>query len=108
MYEEKGKRMRTFQIGSELKRLYFANSNRIEEEILFQNILTKLESCKEIEIGRKQIGPSEDLYKCKWSDWSFCLVYDIDYGTYIQADDEKVIQRLKKFFEDGRLDMDDK
>ena len=38
----------------------------------------------------------------------FCLVYDIDYGTYIQADDEKVIQRLKKIFEDGRLDMDDK
>lgn len=100
--------MRTFQIDSEPKRLYFANSNRIEEEILFQNILTKLESCKEIEIGRKQIGPSEDLYKCKWSDCSFCLVYDIDYGTYIQADDEKVIQRLKKIFEDGRLDMDDK
>lgn len=100
--------MKTFQIDSEPKRLYFANFNRIEEEILFQNILTKLESCKEIEIGRKQIGPSEDLYKCKWSDWSFCLVYDIDYGTYIQADDEKVIQRLKKIFEDERLDMDDK
>ncbi|MCI6782418.1 MAG: hypothetical protein MR594_02125 [Lachnospiraceae bacterium] len=100
--------MRTFQIDSEPKRLYFANYNRIEEEILFQNILAKLESCKEIEIGRKQIGPSEDLYKCKWSDLSFCLVYDIDYGTYIQADDEKVIQRLEKFFEEGRLAMDDK
>ena len=84
--------MRTFQIDSEPKRLYFTNYNRIEEEILFQNIFAKLESCKEIEIGRKQIGPSDD----------------IDYGTYIQADDEKVIQRLKKFFEDGRLDMDDK
>lgn len=53
--------MRTFQIDSEPKRLYFSNSNRIEEEILFQNILTKLESCKEIEIGRKQIDSSEDL-----------------------------------------------
>lgn len=61
MYEEKEKRMRTFQIDSEPKRLYFSNSNRIEEEILFQNILTKLESCKEIEIGRKQIDSSEDL-----------------------------------------------
>ena len=100
--------MRTFQIDSEPKCLYFTNYNRIEEEILFQNVLSKLESCKEIEIGRKQIGPSEDLYKCKWSDLAFCLVYDIDYGTYIQADDEKVIQRLKKFFEDGSLDMDDK
>ena len=94
-----GNSMKTFQLDNEPNRLCFTNYNKIDEEVLFQNIFKTLKNCKDIEIGRKHIGPSEDLYDCKLSDFSFTLVYDIDYGTYIQVDDVKIIPMLETLFE---------
>lgn len=91
--------MKTFQLDSEPNRLYFTNYNRIDEEALFQNVLATLERCKDIKIGRKQTGPSEDIYGCKVSGFPFTLVYDIDYGAYIQANTAKIIQKLKDILE---------
>lgn len=91
--------MKTYQLDNKPKNLYFTNYDRIDEEVLFQNILVKLKSSPEIEIGKKQTGPAEDLYGCKLSGSSFWLVYDIDYGTSIRVNDIETIRKLKEIFE---------
>ena len=90
--------MKAFQSDREPKNLYFTNYDRVDEEVHFQQIFTKLKADPSISIGKKQIGPSEDYYDCKISNSPFTLCYDIDYGTSVYAEDTEAIKKLLNFF----------
>ncbi|MDR0879405.1 MAG: hypothetical protein LBN09_01720 [Clostridioides sp.] len=87
--------MRTFRIKGDTN-LYFKNSQRIPEDILFENIKNELSEDARILIGQKTIGPSEDIYKCKIDGIDFELVYDIDDGGCISSKSEAAIELLEK------------
>ena len=92
--------IKLFQLDNEPKKLYFNNYDRVDEEVLFQQVFTKLKEGTGIVIGKKQIGPSEDFYKCKIYDLPFELFYDIAYGTSIYAADSEALEKLLEFFGD--------
>lgn len=91
--------MKTYQLDNKPRELYFTNYDRVDEDILFQQVLTKFKKNHHIEIGEKEVFPSEDLYRCKVLGTSFLLIFDIDYGTSIQADDIETIQKLQEILE---------
>ncbi|MDE7436676.1 MAG: hypothetical protein K2N01_12775 [Lachnospiraceae bacterium] len=93
--------MKTFQLDGKPKILEFTNYERKEETVLFREIFSVLENEKNIEIGKKQIGPCEDFYQCKIDNAPFTLFFDVDYGTCIRAEDQKVIEKLKMLFENN-------
>ena len=88
--------MKLYQMSNEPNRLGFTNYERIDEEILFQDILTQLKSDSRVEVGEKQIGPSEDYYYCNINGRPFILFFDIDYGTEIYSNDVDALRELKE------------
>lgn len=90
--------MRTFQTDERPDILEFTNYNRIDESELFKNILSKLQENPDVEIGEKEIGPSEDYYHCFLSGKPFMLIYDLDYGSRIWSDQPEVIEKLINLF----------
>lgn len=91
--------MKTYQVNNKPKDLFFSNYDRVDESILFQQVLEKLENNQNVQIGAKKELPSEDLYECKIGDSAFWLIYDIDYGTSIQVEDIETISKLKNILE---------
>ena len=87
--------MRTYQTKNSKDKLFFTNYNRIDEQVVFDEIVGILKRNPCIILGEKTIGPSEDIYKCKISDEKFELVFDIDYGGYIQSESEKAIKEIE-------------
>lgn len=78
-------KVKAYQSEIRAEEIGFTNFERLEERELFDIIMQKLKKCNNIELGKKQIGPSEDLYECKIEGHEFTLFYDIDYGTSIYA-----------------------
>lgn len=91
--------MKTYQVNNNPKELFFTNFDRVDEFILFQQVLEKLENNQNVQIGAKKVLPSENLYECKIDDSAFWLLYDIDYGTSIQVEDIETISKLKNILE---------
>lgn len=91
--------VKTYQVTGKPNELWFTNYDRLDEEILFQQITEKLKSIPGVVIGTKRIGPSEDLYDCAFGKNSFQLCYDLDYGTSIYAEDTAVLESLSKYFQ---------
>lgn len=88
--------MKTFQMDGRPDVIEFTNYDRIDELELFKGILSKLQNSPDVEIGKKEIGPSEDYYHCFLSGKPFMLIYDLDYGTRIWSDQPEVIDKLIK------------
>ena len=65
---------------------------------MFAEILDVIQKNPEISVGEKMTGPSEDYYECVIHGEKFSLIFDLDYGPSIFADDRKVIKKLKSFF----------
>jgi len=91
--------MKTYQMNGKPENLEFTNYERIDEEELFSKVYERLKENPDISIGKKQMGPSEDFYECTFSDASFTLFFDIDYGPSIYAENPEVIKELIQYFE---------
>lgn len=91
--------MKTYQLDNKPNMLGFTNYQRIDEEELFNGILSCLQDNPDVEIGVKKTGPSEDSYHCSLSGSSFTLLYDIDYGASIYCDKPDTMQELIRLFE---------
>lgn len=90
--------MKTFQMDNNPNILEFTNYERIDEEEFFNSVLYRLKKNPNVEIGEKQVGPSEDYYNCKLQNLPFVLFFDIDYGTSIKSDSLEVIKNLIEYF----------
>lgn len=88
--------MRTYRTEKEKNKLFFTNYERIDDEIVFNQIVSILSENPLILIGQKKIGPLEDLYLCKLRHEHFELVFDINYGGLISSKSEMVINQLEK------------
>lgn len=88
--------MRTFRTQDDKNKLFFTNYKRIDEEIVFNEIMQILKDNPNIKISDKEIAPSEDMYRCSISDKGFELIFDIDYGGYIYSNSEKTLEILEK------------
>lgn len=93
--------MKVYQLDNDPKRIYFTNYDRLDEDVIFQQIYSMLKKGKDIAVGEKQIGPSEDFYKCQIGYLPFILYYDIDYGTSIHAERKETIRKLIEYFENN-------
>lgn len=91
--------MKTYQITGRPEILEFTNYERIDEEELFSKVYERLKESPDIDMGKKQTGPSEDFYECTLSDVPFTLFYDIDYGPSIYAKSPEVIKELIQYFD---------
>lgn len=90
--------MKTYQVTGKPNELWFTNYDRLDEEILFQQIKERLMAIPDVVIGAKKIGPSEDFYECSFAKKPFQLCFDLDYGTSIYAQDTAVLDKLTKYF----------
>ncbi len=90
--------MNTYQIDGKPEILGFTNLKRVDEEEFFAGILEKLKENPNISVGEKKTGPSEDTYECSISDIPFILLYDVDYGPSIYAENQEAIRNLKQYF----------
>ena len=91
--------MKTFQISGRPEIIGFTNYDRISEDELFQQIFKKLEGMSEVEIGSRQMGPSEDFYECSFMGEPFTLYHDMDNGSSIYCDSPDVISKLIKLLD---------
>jgi len=87
--------MRVYKLSDEKDKLYFTNYNRVDDEIVFNQVKDILIKNPMINIGDKIIGPSEDIYKCNISGQSFELIFDIDYGGLIHSNSEEALKILE-------------
>lgn len=92
--------MKVYQSNHNKSHLYFENPNHIDEESLFDEIVGILREDANVTVGQKQIGPSEDYYKCKINGNPFTLFYDIDDGALIHTNDMNTMQELIELFEE--------
>ena len=76
--------------------LVITNYRDMDEQEIFDGIFNILKNNSAIYIGNKIIGPSEDIYKCKFLNEEFILVYDIDYGVFINSSSEVIIEKLQE------------
>lgn len=90
--------MKVFQMDSRPNALLFTNYDRIDEELLYQQVKDMLEQNPSVSWGEKISGPSEELQQCNIEGFPFLLIYDFDYGTEIRSDTEDAIQKLIKYF----------
>lgn len=90
--------MKVFQMEGKPNIIEFTNYERIPEKELFQKVFLRLKQLQGVKIGQRQTGPSEDTYQCLLGDSSFTLIYDIDYGTSIYAEDKNTVKKLIDFF----------
>lgn len=88
--------MRVYKNQNQKDKLWFTNYKRLDEEIVFNDIMNILKNVNSVSIGNKVVGPSEDIYRCNISNEEFELVFDIDYGGYIQSNSEKALDILEK------------
>ncbi|QLY81859.1 hypothetical protein [Clostridium intestinale] len=77
-------------------KLLITNYEGIDEQEIFIDIFNILKNNSAIYIGKKIIGPSEDIYKCKFINEEFILVYDIGYGVFINSSSEVIIEKLQE------------
>ena len=87
--------MKVCRINKQSKELIFINYERVDEIEIFNNIKDILSNNELIEIGKKIIGPSEDIYECKLNNNEFSLIYDIDYGGCIRSENTLVLDELE-------------
>ncbi|SHI90346.1 hypothetical protein SAMN05444401_1739 [Clostridium amylolyticum] len=87
--------MRIYKTQNQKDKLFFTNYKRLDEEIVFNEIVDILKSNPSVSIGNKIVGPSEDIYSCNILKEEFELVLDIDYGGYIQSNSEKALNLLE-------------
>lgn len=80
---------------SQEDKLFFTNYQRLDEEVIFSEIMNILRNTPSIRIGEKNIFPSEDIYKCNILNEEFELVFDIDYGGYIRSSSKKALEKLQ-------------
>jgi hypothetical protein len=90
--------MKAFQTSNKPNVIGFTNYDRVDEGIIFQNAIEMLQSNETVIIGEKNIGPSEDYYKCSIDDKPFTFFYDVNYGASIVSDDKVAIQKLMEYF----------
>lgn len=89
--------MKAIQMSYQPNVIEFENYERIDEEIIFNDVYNKLIENKDIKIGEKTTGPSEDIYECSLNGSPFQLLYDIDYGTCIKAKETDAINKLMSY-----------
>lgn len=92
--------MKVFQVSDRLDDLEFTNYERIDEELLFNQIMCKFKENSNIIIGNKVTCPSEDLYHSSIDGEKFTLCYDINYGASIHCESKATIEKLKAYFND--------
>lgn len=92
--------MKVFQESDRPDNLEFTNYERIDEELLFNQIMSKLNKNPNIVIGNKIVCPSEDLYHSSIDGEKFTLCYDIDYGSSIHCESKAAVEKLKIYFND--------
>ncbi len=90
--------MKVFQIEGQLDRIFFSNFERVDESIIFDMVLEKLKNNKNVIIGKKIIGPSEDLYNCKMDDSEFSIIFDLDEGVSIFSKNTSITDKIKRIF----------
>lgn len=73
-----GEVMKTFQMPKDNKRLYVENLLRIPEDVLLEQVIKRLKTHPEIRIGKRIMGPSEDLYSCRLREEPFSLWFDLE------------------------------
>lgn len=92
--------MKVFQLSKDLHKLYFTNYDRLSEEVIFERVKDKLSEDNDFKINDTLQTPSEDIYKCNIGKYKFELVFDIDYGVYINTQDKNAVSYLKEYFND--------
>jgi hypothetical protein len=91
--------MKIFQLRNNENCLYFSNHERIDEEIIFNEVLEFFKKDKSFTIKDELKGPSENIYKCSIGRYNFDLILDMDYGTFIKSDNRAAIEHLKTYFD---------
>lgn len=91
--------MKAFHIKGDKERLYFQNSDRVPDYIEYENIMNTLIS-KGVEIEERFSAPDCDVIRCRIEDKYFSVVKDASGdGTFIYADDIRVMNIIENFFE---------
>lgn len=89
--------MKSYMIDDSPNLIYFRNPERIPEQQVCNRVKEILINAG-VKIGSAMMGPSEDVYACEWSGKSFSLIYDIDEGACLYADDPDLRRRLAELF----------
>lgn len=87
--------MNTFKLTDDLKRLYFYNSNMIDESIIYRNVLSILKEQSNIILNSEELLPFADVTRGIFKTIPFYVVLDLNYGTYIRCDDQKCLNEIE-------------
>ncbi|NCC00829.1 MAG: hypothetical protein EOM34_09135 [Clostridia bacterium] len=90
--------MRRYQISGRPEILGFTNYQRVDEKLLFDDVLHRIKANVDIEMGSKKISPSEEYYLCRISGLPFTLIFDLNYGPSIWSESPEAICKLKNYF----------
>ncbi len=91
--------MKTYQIDSQPETIFFKNIERIPENDIYKNVLRILGKDKKIIIGEETDRALQFVRSCSYCGEQFEIVYDIDYGVMIHAQNLSLKVKLLNLLE---------
>lgn len=87
--------MNTFKSTGDLNHLYFQNFERIDESIIYRNVLSILKEQSNIIFYSEELLPFADVTRGIFKTIPFYVGLDLNYGTYIRCDDQKCLNEIE-------------
>lgn len=92
--------MKTFKINGDAKHLYLQNFERIEEELVYEEVKEKLSRHKGVVIEDMVQAPYCDMNTGHYKDKEFALVLDFSEGVFLHSDDGDCLDALELILND--------
>lgn len=87
--------MNTFKLTGDLNHLYFQNLERIDDSIIYKNVLSKLKEQPEVTLSSEEMLPYTDVTKGLFKSIPFSVALDLDYGTIIHCGNQNCLNEIE-------------
>ena len=87
--------MDTFKSAGSVKNLYIKNLDRIDERIIYTNILSRLKKRADVVLASEVLLPYTDRTSGTFKSIPFYIIFDLDYGTYIHCDNQNCLNEIE-------------
>lgn len=87
--------MKTYRLSSDPYGLGIFNYDKKDEEIVFNKVLSVLNSNKNISMDESKEYPYCDMADGACKHWHFDVVYDLNYGIEIKADSKAALDYIE-------------
>lgn len=88
--------MNTFKLAEDLNNIYFKNLDRIDEKIIYSNILSRLKKQPGVFLASEELVlPYADITRGTYKSISFYVGLDLNHGTFIHCDNQKCLNEIE-------------